>query len=76
MTYTAADFARELLAELQQGYDLVRLSRWAMATYLNRSSGMEPGLKAEIMAVVAMEEGPEFELTEQELRGIAERLMA
>jgi hypothetical protein len=76
MTYTARDFARELLVELQKGYDVVRLSRWAMATYLKHSHEIEPELKREIMAVVVMEEGPEFEMTEQELREFTERLMA
>ena len=76
MTYSSGDFARELLGELQKGYDVVRLSRWAMATYLKHSHGIEPELKREIMAVVVMEEGPEFEMTEHELREFAERLMA
>lgn len=76
MTYTSGDFAQELLNELGKGYDVVRLSRWAMAAYLKHCGGIEPELKREIMAVVVMEEGPEFEMTEQELREFAERLMS
>jgi hypothetical protein len=74
MNYTAEDFARELLDELQRGYDIIRLSRWAMATYLKHSSETHPELDRVIMKVVAMEEGPEFELSEDELAQLAQRL--
>jgi len=74
VTYTSEDFARELLVELQKGYDIVRLSRWAMTTYLKHSNETEPGLDREILKIVAMEEGPEFELSKDELVQLAHRL--
>jgi hypothetical protein len=76
MSYTAGDFARELLGELQKGYDVVQLSRWAMATCLKHSHETEPELDSKIMDVVAMEDDPQFEMTERELWEFAERLMA
>ena len=71
MTYTSEDFARELLVELQKSCDIIRLSRWAMATYLKHSSETELGVDREIMKVVAMEQGPEFELSKDELVQLA-----
>lgn len=74
--YTSGDFARELLGELQKGYDIVRLSRWAMAIYQRYCGETEPELDDEIMKVVAMEEGPEFELSAEELVQLAQKLKA
>jgi len=76
MIYQANDFGRELLCELNRGYDIVRMSRWAMATYMKHSGCTDPSLDSEIMKVIAMEEGPEFEMTEEQLREFAQRLMA
>lgn len=76
MNYQAEHFGRELLCELDRGYDIVRISRWAMATYMKHSAYTDPSLDSEIMKVIAMEEGPEFEMTEQQLREFAQRLMA
>lgn len=76
MNYQASDFGRELLWELNRGYNIVRISRWAMAAYLKHSSCTDPSLDSEIMKVIAMEEGPEFEMTEEELRKFAQRLIA
>ena len=75
MKYAAADFGNELYAELDRGYDSVRISRWAMATYMQHSGFTDALLDIEIMRIVAMEEGPEFELTEEQLREIAQRLI-
>ena len=76
MIYQANDFGRELLGELNRGYDVVRISRWAMATYMKYSGSTDPSLDGDIMKIVAMEEGPEFEMTEEQLRAFAQRLMA
>jgi hypothetical protein len=75
MTYTRKDFGKDLMAELEQGYDVVRLSRWAMSLYLKHCHEMDPDLYETIMSIVAMEEGPEFEFSEQELRQMANELL-
>lgn len=76
MSYSKKDFARELIAELDREYDVVRLARWAMHSYYQHSHELEDDVQNEIMAVVVMEEGPEFEMTEEELREFAGRLMS
>jgi hypothetical protein len=74
MTYTREDFGRALIAELARGYDVVRLSRWAMSVYMKRCQETDAELDKAIMGIVAMEEGPEFEISEQELRRMADEL--
>lgn len=71
MNYTLNEFGSELLDELDRGYDVVRLARWAYSRYLHQCSHMESNLREKIMQVVAMEEGPEFEMSEAELREFA-----
>jgi hypothetical protein len=68
MSYTLRQFGSELLAELDRGYEVVRLARWAYSRYLAHSRNLEEGLREKIMQVVVMEEGPEFEMSETELR--------
>jgi hypothetical protein len=74
MTYTRQDFGRDLMAELTRGYDVVRLSRWAMSVYMKNCQETDAELDKAIMGVVAMEEGPQFEISEQELRQMADEL--
>jgi hypothetical protein len=71
MTYTRGAFGRELMGELEKGYDVIRLSRWAMSVYLKHCQESDAELDKEIMRIVAMEEGPQFEYSEEELRQIA-----
>jgi hypothetical protein len=75
MTYTRQDFGRELLVELEKGYDVIRLSRWAMSVYMQQCRRTEPELDELILSIVAMEEGPEFEYKEDELRELASKLL-
>ena len=76
MTYTRRDFGKDSMAELEKGYDVVGLSRWAMSVYMKRCHETEAKLDKIIMSIVAMEEGPEFEFSEQELRQMANELQA
>ena len=76
MTYTRRQFARDLLAEMDHGYDVVRIARWAFSKKMDPDVQIDdPGLDAMVMQVVAMEEGPEFEYDEIELRALAQRAL-
>ena len=68
MKYSKKDFAIKLKQQLAGGYDVVKVSRWAYQEYLVHCRKLESGLKPEIMKVIAMEEGPEFEMTEPEIQ--------
>ena len=76
MTYTKRDFGTDLLHEVNRGFDVVRLAGWAMRLYSDRIRECGDGVKDAVMEVVVMEEGPEFEMTEEQLREFAQRLMA
>jgi hypothetical protein len=76
MRYTLKDFGTDLLNEVDRGYDVVRIARWAMRLYSDRCRDFDDGVKDAVLEVVGMEDDPQFELTEQELRHFAERLMA
>lgn len=73
MIYTLNDFGTDLLREIDRGYDVVRLARWAMQLYSDRCRDFDGGVKDAVTEVVVMEEGPEFEMTEEELRAFAEQ---
>jgi hypothetical protein len=70
----AVDLGRELLQQLDDGYDIVRIARWAYQLFLD-SRGTGEDLRSILMKLVVMEEGPEFELSESELRQMAQSLM-
>lgn len=75
MSYRKADFGKALLNELDRGYDVKRLAKWAYEVHLDHADDLEDGLNSEMMTVVAMSEGPEFQLKENELRRLAARLL-
>lgn len=75
MTYRKCDFGKELLRQLDGGYDPDRIARWAYEQHLNHAGRMEDGLSTEMMTVIAMEGDPQFYLNERELRQFAARLM-
>lgn len=68
MIYTRKQLAVEVTKEIEAGYDVVKLARWAYAKYLRESNNLQTGLKEVLMDIVLMEEGPEFEMSEHELR--------
>ena len=76
MTYTRKDFGKDLMAELDKDFDVARLSRWAMSVYTDRCRETDAELDKTIMSIIAMEEGPEFEFSEQELRQMANESQA
>jgi hypothetical protein len=68
MSYTKQIFAERLKNQLVTGYDVVRIARWAYNEFTTNCRELEPGLKSEMMRIIVMEEGPEFEMTEQEMQ--------
>lgn len=75
MIYTRKQFGSDLLTRLSETSDPVSLARWAYSLYFAHLRDLEAGIKPEIMKVVAMEEGPEFEMTQEELRQWAKSLI-
>jgi hypothetical protein len=75
MIYTRKMFAARLKNQLEFGYDVIKIARWAYNEFTINCRELEPGLKSEMMRIIVMEEGPEFEMTEQEIWGFV-RLLA
>ena len=65
--YTKKQFGLELEQELIKKFDVIHISRWAFKKYLKLDLESEKGVDDIIMTLVAMEEGPEFEYTKEEL---------
>ena len=74
MSYTRLDFGNDLLKRLEVTNDPVILARWAYLQYVDHLRELEPGLKGSIMQVVAMEEGPEFEMSKEQLYEFVQKL--
>jgi hypothetical protein len=74
MSYTRKDFGARLKEQLTVDYDVVKVARWAHKEYLDHCRELELDLVHEMMKIIAMEEGPEFELTEQEIQSLAVEL--
>jgi hypothetical protein len=76
MSYTKKDFGLRLKDQITTGYDVVRVARWAHQEFLDHCRELEAGLQPEMMRVIVMEEGPEFELTEHEIQSLADDLQS
>jgi len=74
MRYTEKMFGTTLNAELNKGYDVVRIARVAFKIYQEHGRELAPKLDEKILQLMAMEEGVEFEWSEDELRCLAEEL--
>ncbi len=74
MSYTKKDFGVRLKEQLAANYDVVRVARWAHTEYLTHCKELDAELVQEMMRIIAMEEGPEFELTETEIQALADAL--
>lgn len=72
--YTKQNFGNDLEHKLQEEFDVVSIARWAHEKYLLHISDINRELSKIIMTVIAMEEGPEFEYTKEELLKIAKDL--
>lgn len=75
MRLTRQEFGRALSEELDDGYDPVRRAKWAYRTHLDATE-IDVGLEQEMLKLIAMEQGPEFEMSESELRALVQTLQA
>lgn len=70
MIYTKKQFGTELKAELDRGYDPVRIAKWCYVKYLDERE-REDGLGEIMYEVFGMDAGPEFVIPLAELESIA-----
>lgn len=70
MTHLSNILAIELEKQLDKKFDVVQISKIAFNIYQNNSAELSPELDGILLSLMAMEEGPEFEMTESEIRGL------
>jgi len=69
--YTRRDFGAALETAVLREVNLVALSKWAYRIFLDNVHDLEPGARDAIMRVVVIEEGPEFQMSRDELLEMA-----
>ena len=74
MSYTAKDFKRDMLNELKKGYDPYKIGHAAWMIYFNEGINIDDGIDNKIMTILVMEEGPEFQMTEEQFREFLDNL--
>ncbi|TDN36830.1 hypothetical protein E4631_24585 [Hymenobacter sp. UV11] len=82
MLYTSRLFAAELLVEVERGlvqldsaFDPVRLGHWATGRYLAYVGRMEEGLADRMQTIQLLEDGPEFEMSIDQIRAFAKAML-
>ncbi|MDJ0366609.1 hypothetical protein QMK33_15740 [Hymenobacter sp. H14-R3] len=82
MTYTKRRFAAELLAELERDlaeaeptFSVVRLARWASTKHFKYQGHLEAGLEDNMVKIMLMEDGEEFELDIHQIRQLATEML-
>jgi hypothetical protein len=73
--YTKQEFGNELNKQLGEGFDIVKIAKWAEHIYSNPCREISVELNDIIMTISIMEHGSEFEYTKEELELLAEKLL-
>jgi len=66
---------KELKSELAQGYDIVRISRWALRVFSENIRSLDASSRDILEKLFSMEDDPQFELTADELCALANKLI-
>ena len=69
------ELGRELKSFLATEKDIVKISRWAFRLYSNNRQNLDPSISETLECLFSMEDDPQFEYTDQELRLLAEMLI-
>lgn len=76
--YTTQQIGKELKEQLLKKRTAVQIGAWAVATYYDHVLEIDSatGIRKLLLCLGAMEEGPQFERSYEELNDIADRLIA
>ncbi|HYG05631.1 MAG TPA: hypothetical protein VD865_04375 [Stenotrophomonas sp.] len=72
----ADEVAREFEKTLSGGYDIYKVSETALRIYMNYCLELTESVHRAVLVLMAMQEGPEFELNESEFRELIEKIKA
>lgn len=73
--YTDADLGQDILLMINQKYSLKEMAEWAHEIRMKLDDRFSEKGDDALMTLMAMDEGPEFELTTQELKELANLLI-
>ena len=77
MSYTKKQFIQELKQQLQYGYDIQEVANWAYCLSIDKYHEInDPKLNKIMDNIAVMGAGPEFELSEEELLDLINKLEA
>jgi hypothetical protein len=76
MTYSDHQFGIDLLVQLDEGYDPIRLARWADQVFLSGDHQYSKAVRESLIDIFTMQEGEEFYIPENELRARAQRFVS
>jgi hypothetical protein len=75
MVYTKKQFGLELKSQILNGKNYREIAKWAFKIYTNHGLEFEDGLDHFVLKLIAMEEGPEFILSTEELKLLVDILI-
>lgn len=75
MKYTPLDFRNEIIKEIEKGYDSVRISELAERVYEELNVDTSTDFFYGIQGVIMMEMGPQFLMTEGQLRNYLDKMV-
>ncbi len=75
MTYTPTDFRNDIIKEIEKGYNPIRIAQLAYDIDLDNGANISTEFHDEILGVMMMESGPEFEMTEEQLRDYLDEMV-
>lgn len=73
--YTTAKIGRGLKTQLNKGYDIIRISAWADEVLIDNIRELNSYLEDILRHLAMMQDDPQFEIPEKELRDLADRLI-
>ncbi|HRD55153.1 MAG TPA: hypothetical protein PLC42_02030, partial [Parachlamydiaceae bacterium] len=75
MKYSKRRLGKELKEELEKGYDIVKISRWAFRIFFDRLSELDETESNILEELFRMEDDPQFELTKEEIYKILPEIL-
>lgn len=75
MNYDSKRLGEELQNQLKNGYDVVKISRWAHKIFSENCRFLDASLSEILEYLFRMEDDPQFEYTATELKLLAELLI-
>ena len=74
-SYSDASLANDILLMIKHKYSSEDIARWALEVHLKSKDTLSTRGKEALMTLLVVDQGPEFELTEQAMKDLASSLL-